>query len=122
MLKPPQLLMRTHNLCFEQPKFQIENVKTIESWFYCYSFIVILLFLFVAVTSLFLLVPVYCYTPCALHTCMFDTAAKKTTKHVFCIVFFFFLIQFNVPFKIISLIETSQWVGGEKREYPGKTT
>ena len=36
--------------------------------------------------------------------------------------FFFFLIQFNVPFKIISLIETSQWVGGAKREYPEKTT
>ena len=32
----------------------------------------------------------------------------------------FFLIQFNVPFKIISLIETSQSVGGAKREYPGK--
>ena len=35
---------------------------------------------------------------------------------------FVFLIQFNVPFKIISLIETSQSVGGAKREYPGKTT
>ena len=33
-----------------------------------------------------------------------------------------FLIQFNVPFKIISLIETSQKIGGAKREYPGKTT
>ena len=33
---------------------------------------------------------------------------------------FFFWIQFNVPFKIISLIETSQSVGGVKREYPGK--
>ena len=31
-------------------------------------------------------------------------------------------IQFNVPFKIISLIETSQSIGGAKREYPGKTT
>ena len=40
--------------------------------------------------------------------------------HVF--FFFFFFIQFNVPFKIISLIETSQSVGGAKREYPGKTT
>ena len=30
----------------------------------------------------------------------------------------FFFIQFNVPFKIISLIETSQSVGGAKREYP----
>ena len=36
--------------------------------------------------------------------------------------FFFFFIAFNVPFKIISLIETSQSVGGAKREYPGKTT
>ena len=36
--------------------------------------------------------------------------------------FFFFLIQFNVPFKIISLIETSQSIGGAKREYSGKTT
>ena len=36
--------------------------------------------------------------------------------------FFSFFFQFNVPFKIISLIETSQSVGGAKREYPGKTT
>ena len=35
---------------------------------------------------------------------------------------FFFFIQFNVPFKIISLIETSQSIGGTKRENPGKTT
>ena len=34
----------------------------------------------------------------------------------------FFWIQFHVPFKIISLIETSQSIGGAKREYPGKTT
>ena len=33
-----------------------------------------------------------------------------------------FFIQFNVPFKIISLIETSQSIGGAKREYSGKTT
>ena len=32
----------------------------------------------------------------------------------------FFFIQFNVPFKIISLIETSQMIGGAKREYPGE--
>ena len=37
-------------------------------------------------------------------------------------LFLLFFIQFNVPFKIISLIETSQWIGGAKREYPGKTT
>ena len=35
---------------------------------------------------------------------------------------FFFFLQFNVPFKIISLIETSQSVGGAIQEYPGKTT
>ena len=34
----------------------------------------------------------------------------------------FFFIQFNVPVNIISLIETSQSIGGAKREYPGKTT
>ena len=30
--------------------------------------------------------------------------------------------QYNVPFKIISLIGMSQSIGGVKREYPGKTT
>ena len=34
--------------------------------------------------------------------------------------FILFFIQLYVPFKIISLIESSQWVGGAKREYPGK--
>ena len=34
--------------------------------------------------------------------------------------FFFFLIQFNVPFKIISLIETSQSIGGRNGSTPGK--
>ena len=34
--------------------------------------------------------------------------------------FFFFFIQFNVPFKIISLIETSQSIGGRNRRTPGK--
>ena len=34
--------------------------------------------------------------------------------------FFFFLIQFNVPFKIISLIETSQSIGGRNGRTPGK--
>ena len=41
------------------------------------------------------------------------------------VLFFYFVfvfIQFYVPFKIISLIETSQSIGGAKREYPGKTT
>ena len=34
----------------------------------------------------------------------------------------FLFIQFNVPFKIIPLIETSQSIGGANQEYPGKTT
>ena len=37
-------------------------------------------------------------------------------------LYFFIIIQFNVLFKIISLIETSQSIGGAKREYLGKTT
>ena len=44
-------------------------------------------------------------------------------ENVFFFFFFlFFFIQFNVSFKIISLIETSQSIGGAKREYVGKTT
>ena len=43
---------------------------------------------------------------------------KIQTNHFYVISFF---IQYNVPFKIISLIETSQSIGGAKREYPGKT-
>ena len=38
----------------------------------------------------------------------------------FFLFFFFFLIQFNVPFKIISLIETSQSIGGRNGRTPGK--
>ena len=34
-------------------------------------------------------------------------------------LFFPFFDSFNVPFKIILLIETSQSIGGAKREYPG---
>ena len=44
------------------------------------------------------------------------------TLRSFFFLFFFFFVQFNVPSKIISLIETSQSIGGAKREYPGKTT
>ena len=33
---------------------------------------------------------------------------------------FFFFTQFHVPFKIISLIETSQWIGGRNGSTPGK--
>ena len=50
------------------------------------------------------------------------TEAKPISILVSLYSFFFFLIQFNVPFKIISLIETSKSIGGAKREYPGKTT
>ena len=46
-------------------------------------------------------------------------ACKKMEQLNF---FYFFFIQFNVPFNIISLIETSQSICGAKREYPGKTT
>ena len=49
--------------------------------------------------------------------------AKSNAQIIIIIIFFFFFfIQFKVPFKIISLIETSQSVGEAKREYPGKTT
>ena len=34
--------------------------------------------------------------------------------------YIFFLSQFNVPFKIISLIETSQSIGGRNGRTPGK--
>ena len=50
----------------------------------------------------------------------------KDQMHIALAVHFFYLFfiqfNFNVPFKIISLIETSQSIGGAKREYPGKTT
>ena len=59
--------------------------------------------------------------------CNTASSHKEIVKHCSVIVsltlaFFslFFWIQFNVPFKIISLIETSQSIGGAKREYPGK--
>ena len=38
-----------------------------------------------------------------------------------CLFFVVFFLSVYVPFKIISLIETSQSIGGGKREYPGKT-
>ena len=47
---------------------------------------------------------------------------NKIAQSFFVCFLVFFFIQFNVPFKIISLIETSQSIGGAKREYPGKTT
>ena len=51
---------------------------------------------------------------------VFLPKADKTKRYS--VMRIFFLIQFNVPFKIILLIETSQSIGGAKREYPGKTT
>ena len=39
---------------------------------------------------------------------------------LFFFVVVFFLIQFNVPFKIISLIETSQSIGGRNWSTPEK--
>ena len=39
---------------------------------------------------------------------------------VCCFFLFFFFIQFNLPFKIISLIETSQSIGGRNGSTPGK--
>ena len=45
-------------------------------------------------------------------------AVLVTCKNDF--FFIFFLIQFNVPFKIISLIETSQSIGGRNGSTPGK--
>ena len=44
-----------------------------------------------------------------------DSRSRHLIEYIY-----IFLIQFNVPFKIISLIETSQSIGGAKREYPGK--
>ena len=43
---------------------------------------------------------------------------RKDNNNYYCMIFFF--IQFNVPFKIISLIETSQWVGWRNGSTPGK--
>ena len=54
--------------------------------------------------------------------CRFQKLSQLFISHNGPLVVSFFLIQFNIPFKIISLIETSQWVGWAKREYPGKTT
>ena len=46
--------------------------------------------------------------------------AGSGEEDFFFFFFFFFLIQFNVPFKIISLIETSQSIGGRNGRTPGK--
>ena len=63
------------------------------------------------------------YFPRRLHIKFgFDWSSGFKEEEDFCFLFLLFFIQFNVPFKISSLIETSQWVGGAKREYPGKTT
>ena len=62
------------------------------------------------------------------HGCKKDNFQMKNCNGVvifaqnifFFLFFFFFLIQFNVPFKIISLIETSQSIGGRNGSTPGK--
>ena len=51
----------------------------------------------------------------------FDHSINQKPKYMVLVFFCVFFIQFNVPFKIISLIETSQWIGGAKRDNPGKT-
>ena len=47
---------------------------------------------------------------------------NRPIKTKFCvhIIIFLFLIQFNVPFKIMLLIETSQSIGGRNGRTPGK--
>ena len=50
----------------------------------------------------------------------FHTKFGSDRNSSFFFFFFFFLIQFNVPFKIISLIETSQSIGGRNGSTPGK--
>ena len=59
----------------------------------------------------------YCVRACVCNVSVEESGVKAHVLFFFC---FCFLIQFNVPFKIISLIETCQWVGGAKRESPGK--
>ena len=51
-----------------------------------------------------------------------DDCNKFVCFFVVVFLLLFFLIQFYVPFQIISLIETSQSIGGAKQEYPGKNT
>ena len=65
------------------------------------------------------------YEPCLEKTCLrnFQPGLTQTglySNRRFFFFFFFFLIQFNVPFKIISLIETSQSIGGRNGSTPGK--
>ena len=55
-----------------------------------------------------------------IHVHVLSCAGPPPTVQFFFFFFFFFLIQFNVPFKIISLIETSQSIGGRNGRTPGK--
>ena len=45
---------------------------------------------------------------------------KESHTYSYQLFFCCFFIQFNVPFKIISLIETSQSIGGRNGRTPGK--
>ena len=55
---------------------------------------------------------------------MGKTVTKSSSKELNrlnkCFIFVVAFIQFNVPFKIISLIETSQSIGGRNGSTPGK--
>ena len=50
----------------------------------------------------------------------FSKASLMPPMKVFFVFLVCFFIQFNVPFKIISLIETSQSIGGRNGSTPGK--
>ena len=52
--------------------------------------------------------------------CINNISREPSKILIFFFFFFFFFIQFNVPFKIISLIETSQSIGGRNGRTPGK--
>ena len=55
----------------------------------------------------------FCYSS----TLLEDQEVQNDLNGFFCL---FVFIQFNVPFKIISLIETSQSIGGVNGSAPGK--
>ena len=57
---------------------------------------------------------------CQLYTAERRGSAGQLTCFFFVFFCFFYFIQFNVPFKIISLIETSQSIGGRNGRIPGK--
>ena len=70
-----------------------------------------------AVTAKLICVFVFAYAKIRLS---YDVALRdESIRKRYIVIRNFFFIQFNVPFKIISLKETSLSVGGAKREYPG---